>query len=122
MAGKHFVHWENRSDLSAEDRDRLLDRESNLRKFLRRLESRGFKVEEEYRGLAFGFCAERKKTWFEARFLDHHVKNDWGVVNWMIKKSKNIKHYDNTFDTLEELEREVIKYVEKFDVWKAKKH
>lgn len=121
MSEKHLDHWKNRTDLDSEARDRLHDREVRLEYFVNQFEKRGFKVEKEYRGLAFGFCAERKKTWFEVRFLDHHAKNDCGIVNWMIEKSDNIKHYNNAFDTLKEFEMEFDKYIRKFDTWKAKK-
>ena len=115
MAGKHVKHWENRTDLGVTERDRLYDREVRLQNFVDRFEKLGFKVDVEYRGLAFGFSAERKKTWFDVRFLDHNAKHDWGVVNWSIEGSDNIKHYNNAFDTLVELEAEFNKYFEKID-------
>ena len=65
MSEKHFDHWKNRNDLDNEARDRLHDREVWLEYLVYHFKKRGFKVEEEYRGLAFGFYAERKKTWFE---------------------------------------------------------
>lgn len=121
VSEKHFDHWKNRNDLDSEARERLHDREVRLEYLVYQFKKRGFKVEEEYRGLAFGFYAERKKTWFEVRFLDHHAKNDWGIINWMVEKSDNIKHYNNAFDTLEELETEFDKYINKFDKRQAKK-
>lgn len=121
MARKHRKHWEYRTDLDVTERDRLRDREVRLQDFVRRFSKLGFKLDEEYRGLAFGFNAEHKKTWFDVRFLDHNAKHDWGVVNWSIEGSDNVKHHNNAFDTLGELEAEVERYVEKIENWRAKK-